>query len=175
MSLALLCAAGPAQAESLTMSLDRATALNFLRAATPYTVSVGAAGLTEKFRFYNPRDLRFVGGKVLVTADCKGEPIPFTAVLTPTLALSFDHVRNAFIVTVEKLPVKLTGFGEIRLDQFIDPVAIPATFTQQIDAAIPGLTVEAVVRDLKVLDDRIEARADLMFRKEAPTSAAAKQ
>jgi len=170
-----LTAAGSARAESLTMTLDRATALNFLRAATPYTVTVGAAGLEQRFRFYNPRDLRFVGGKVLVTADCKGEPIPFTAVLNPTLALSFDHIRNAFVVTVEKLPVKLTGMGELRLDQFIEPVLIPASFTQQIDAAVPGLTVDAIVRDLKVLDDRIEARADLVFRKEAPPTAAAQK
>ncbi len=165
-ALALL--AGAPRAESLQMTLDRPTLLNFLRAATPYDFEVTKAGFTETLTFYNPRELRFEGGRIRLKVDCRGEPIPVSAVLEPTLSLQFDNVRGAYVAKVEALPVSIGALGTVRLDQYVRPIQIPSSFTQTLDTGIPGLTIDAVVRDLKVLEDRIEARADLVFRKVPP-------
>ncbi|HET6372360.1 MAG TPA: hypothetical protein VFG76_03580 [Candidatus Polarisedimenticolia bacterium] len=165
---ALVLAAAPVRAESVLMTVDRPTMLNFLRAATPYSLEVSKAGFTETLILYNPRELRFEGGKIRLKIDCRGEVLPFSAVLEPTMSVSFDKTRNAFAAKVESLPVNLGAMGTIYLDQQIKPLLIPSAFSQTLQAGLPGLTIDTVVRDLKVLEDRIEARADLVFRKVPP-------
>lgn len=164
--------AAPARAESVVMSIDRAAALNFMRAATPWTVEVGMMGLTERFTFTNPRELRFEQGKVRLTVDCRGEPVSVSAVLQPTLTVAFDRQRNAFVAKVESLPVSVAGMGTVQLDRYIDPIALPVSFSQTLDQGIPGLVIDYLIRDLKVLEQRIEARADLVFRKTPPATRA---
>jgi len=154
-----------ARAESVVMSIDRATLHHFLRAATPYSFDVEQIGLKETLTLYNPREMRFENGRIRLRVDCKGEPIPFYAELVPTMTVGFDPAKNAFIFTIESLPVKIMPLGTIDLKKYIDPVEIPVTFSSPLDMGVPGLTVDTIVRDIKVLDDRIEARADLIFHR----------
>jgi hypothetical protein len=157
-----------ASAESATMSVDRATVLSFMRAATPYSFDLTTAGMTERLTFLNPRELRFEQGKARFKVDVRGEPVPVSAVLEPTMSLRFDNQRGAFVAQVESLPISLPGMGTMRLDRYIDPIVVPTSFTNAFfDEKLPGLTVDTLVRDLKILDDRVEAKVDLIFRKEA--------
>ena len=167
---AMATAVLPAPAESLTMSLDKPTALHFLRAATPYKLEVTKFGLTENFTFYNPRELRFEEGHIRLLIDCRAEPIIFETILEPTLSVSFDRMKNAFVVKVESLPVRIGRLGTINLDNYIDPVVIPVSFKHPLDIGVEGLSVETIIRGLKVHEDRIEAKADLIFRKEPPAT-----
>lgn len=157
-----------ARAESVVMTLDRAAALNFLRAATPYRFEVSTAGFTETFTLINPRELRFEQGRIRLKVDCRGEPIGVNALLEPTLVVTFDRAKNAWVLDVLSLPVTIGGIGTIALDEYIDPVVLPMAFSNTLDDGIPGLTIDTVIRDLKVLDDRIEAKADLVFRRLPP-------
>jgi hypothetical protein len=134
------------QAESATLSIDRVTTLNFMRAATPFTFEIVAAGFTERFTLFNPRELRFEAGKVRLKVDCRGEPMSVNAELEPTLVVYFD--------------------------QYIQPFVLPVSFSQTLDQGIPGLTIDYLIRDLRVLDEKIEAKADLVFRKQPPRPAA---
>ena len=170
--LLLVAACGTARAESVLMTMDRPTMLNFLRAATPYSFEVTKAGFTETLTLYNPRDLRFQDGKIYLKVDCTGEPIPFSAMLEPTLAVYFDRDKNAFVAKVESLPVTLGIMGRIHLDRYLKPISIPSSFSQPLELGIPGLMVDTVVRQLRILEDRIEARADLVFRKAPPERSA---
>ena len=171
----MLAAGATPRAESVTMTIDRPTALHFLRAATPYSFEVTKMGFTEIFTLYHPRDLRFDGGKIRLTVDCRGEPIGFHAELEPTLSVYFDRQKNAFVVKVESLPIKLGALGTIRLDEYLDPVEIPMSFSSPVNIGIPGLSIDTIIRELNVLEDRIEAKADLVFRKEPPPAATAAQ
>ena len=174
-SILVLSAAIPAaSAESVVMTIDRPTALNFLRAATPYKVEVGAAGLSETLILFNPRELVFTGGKLRLKIDCRGEPIPLEAVLEPTLVIAFDRRLNAFVARVESLPIGLGALGTIQLDQYLEPFILPVTFSQTLETGLPGLTIDYLIRDVKVLDDRVEARADLVFRKSPPVKTSAR-
>lgn len=170
---AFLASGDIARAESVLMTMDRPTLLNFLRAATPYDIEVSKAGLTETLTLYNPRQLRFDDGKIHLKVDCRGAPIPVEAILEPTVKVYFDRSRNAFVAEIESLPVDLGIMGRIYLERFLDPIVIPAVFSQPLDLGIPGLTVETVVRQLRVTEDRIEARADLLFHKTPPEQRAA--
>lgn len=156
-----------AVAENATMSVDRVTVLSFLRAATPYTFEINAAGVRQRLTFVNPRELRFEQGKARFKVDVRGEPLPVTAVLEPTMSVRFDNQRGAFVAQVESLPLSMAGMGTMRLDRYIDPIVVPTTFSNAFDEKIPGLTVDTIVRDLKILDDRVEAKVDLIFRKSA--------
>jgi hypothetical protein len=160
------------RAESATLSIDRVTALNFMRAATPYTFEIVAAGFTERFTLFNPRELRFEAGKVKLKVDCRGEPMSVNAELEPTLIVYFDRTKNAFVAKVQSLPVKMGALGTINLDQYLQPFVLPVSFSQTLDEGIPGLTIDYLIRDLRVLDEKIEAKADLVFRKQPPHPAA---
>ncbi|HZI93333.1 MAG TPA: hypothetical protein VFE84_03755 [Patescibacteria group bacterium] len=160
------------RAESATLSIDRVTTLNFMRAATPFTFEIIAAGFTERFTLFNPRELRFEGGKVRLKVDCRGEPMSVNAELEPTLVVYFDHQKNAFVAKVQSLPVRMGALGTINLDQYIQPFVLPVSFSQTLDQGIPGLTIDYLIRDLRVLDEKIEAKADLVFRKQPPRPAA---
>ena len=157
------------------MTIDRPTTLNFLRAATPYKVEVGVTGLSETLTLYNPRELVFIGGRLRLKIDCKGEPIAVEAVLEPTMAITFDRRLNAFVARVESLPLKLGSLGTIQLDQYLEPFILPVSFSQTLEAGLPGLTIDYLIRDVKVLDDRLEARADLVFRKTPPVKSSARK
>lgn len=173
MIAALALAAPPAHAESIVLTIDRATLLNFAKAATPYSFEVGKAGLTETLSLSNPREMQFVNGKIRLRVDCTGEPIPFFAELVPTVSMAFDRQKNAFVATIESMPVKIGPLGTIDLKKYIDPIEIPVNFAAPVDQVAPGLIVDTVIRDLKVLDDRIEARADLVFHRGQGATAAA--
>jgi len=163
-------AASPAFGQNVVLTVDRTTTLNFIRAATPYEFEVSLPGFTESFTLYNPRELRFEGGKIRLKVDCRGEPIGFSALLEPTMAVYFDRARGAFVAKVESLPIKLGSFGTIALDRYLDPIELPVSFSQTLESGLPGLTIDTVIRDVKVLEDRIEAKADLVFKKLAPPS-----
>lgn len=156
------------------MTLDRATMLMFLRAATPYSFEVTKAGVTETFTLDKPRELRFENGRIRLRVDCTGGPIPFVAELVPTLSIGFDREKNAFVIKVEELPVRIAPLGTIRLDKYLEPVEVPVTFTQPVDIGVPGLTVDTIVRQITVHENHIEARADLIFHRSGsppPTAA----
>ncbi|MFQ5701111.1 MAG: hypothetical protein ACE5HU_04635 [Acidobacteriota bacterium] len=163
---ALGALAGASRAESLTLSVDRATTLRFLRAATPYSIDVSKLGITETLTFYHPRELRFEDGHVRLRVDCRGAPIAFSAELAPTMSIRFDHLKNAFVAKVETMPVRIAGLGTILLDEYMEPIVIPVTFSSPLDIGVPGLSVATIVRGLSVLEDRIEAKVDLVFHKE---------
>lgn len=175
LAAALAAASGAAVAQSVVMTVDKPTTLNFLRAATPYSFDASAAGLTETLTLFNPRELVFEGGRLRLKIDCRGEPIPFSAVLEPTMTVTFDRQLNAFVAKVESLPIKLGPLGTIPLDQYLDPFVLPVAFSQTLEAGIPGLTIDYLIRDVKVLEDRLEARADLIFRKNPPSKASARK
>ncbi len=172
---ALALAAAPVRAESIVLTIDRATLLNFTKAATPYSFEVGKPGLSETLSLSNPREMKFENGKIRLRVDCTGEPIPFFAELVPTVSLAFDRQKNAFVATVDSLPVKIGPLGTIDLKKYIDPIEIPVTFAAPVDAVAPGLVVDTLIRDLKVLEDRIEARADLIFHRGEGATAAARR
>ena len=175
-AIALLAlAASPARAESVVLTIDRATLLNFAKAATPYSFDVGKSGITETLSLSNPREMQFVNGHIRLRVDCTGEPIPFFAELVPTVSLTFDRAKNAFVATVESMPVKIAPLGTIDLKKYINPIEIPVNFAAPVDSVAPGLIVDTVIRNLKVLEDRIEARADLVFRRGEGATAAAKR
>lgn len=171
----LALAAAPVRAESIVLTIDRATLLNFTKAATPYSFEVGKAGLSETLSLSNPREMQFENGRIRLRVDCTGQPIPFFAELVPTVSVAFDRQKNAFVATVESLPVKIGALGTIDLKKYIDPIEIPVTFAAPVDAVAPGLIVDTIIRDLKVLPDRIEARADLLFHRGEGSTAAAKR
>src|SRR5438093_2058246 len=125
-----LASAPAAHAESITMSVDRVTTLNFMRAATPYAFEVSAAGFTERLTLFNPRELRFEAGKIRLKVDCRGEPVAVTAELEPTLVIYFDHEKNAFVAKAQSLPVKVGALGTINLDQYLQPFDLPVAFSQ---------------------------------------------
>jgi len=170
---ALGLSATTARAESVTMTIDRLTTLNFMRAATPYSVDVNVAGFTQRLTLLNPRELRFEGGNIRLKVDCRGEQAGVSAVLEPTLVIYFDRQKNAFVAKVQSLPLSLGALGTINLDQYLQPFVLPVSFSQTLQDGIPGLTIDYVIRDLKVLDDRIQAKADLAFRRQPARSGTA--
>lgn len=155
------------------MTIDRPTTLSFMRAATPYTFDVNVAGFKQRLTLLNPRELRFEGGNIRVKVDCRGESMGVSAVLEPTLAVYFDRQKNAWVAKVQSLPLSLGALGTINLDQYLQPFVLPVSFSQTLEDGIPGLTIDYLIRDLKVLDERIEAKADLLFRRQPPHPATA--
>jgi hypothetical protein len=147
-----------------TFSVDAAAVQSFLRAVTPYDVSVGKGDLNEVLTLANPRNVRFQDGKVWLTLDCRGQPVPIEMVLTLAIGLKWDEESKAWMAYLASLPLEIPLFGKFDLAKYVDPYPIPQTFSQPAGNDEAPFSIDGLLKSLRILDDRILVEADLTFR-----------
>jgi len=155
---------GAPRAGDTTFSVDAAAVQSFLRAVTPYDVEVGKGELNEVLTLSNPRNVRFQDGKVWLTLDCRGQPMPIEMVVTIAIGLRWDEEKKAWMAYLASLPLEIPLFGKIDLAKYVDPYPIPQTFSQPAGNDEVQFSIDGLLKSLKVLDDRILVEADLSFR-----------
>lgn len=153
-----------ASAGATTFSVDAAAVQSFLRAVTPYDVVVGKGELNETLTLANPRNVAFRDGKVLLTLDCRGRPLPIEMVLSITIGLKWDEEQKAWMAYLASLPLEIPLFGKFDLAKYVDPYPIPQTFSQPAGNDEVPFVIDGLLKSLKIMDDRILVEADLTFR-----------
>jgi hypothetical protein len=163
----------PADRSEVRFTIGESALLDWLKAATPYTFSVGNSYLKVDLTLSEPRDLRLLDSKATLKVRLKGGAIPVDQVLTPVLTLHHDDAQNRYFVVVSSLPVQLPGLGSIDLKDSLPRFEMPELVEDLWRFRDRPVALNLDIRRIAVLDHRIEIGADVVFTPAVPGGAGA--
>ena len=149
-------------------TIGEAALLDLLKAATPYTFSVGNQYLKFDLTLSEPRDLRLTDAKATLRVRLKGTTIPVDQVLAPVFVLRHDEALNKYFVVVSSLPVQLPGIGTIDLKDSLPRFEMPELLEDLWRFSDRPVSLNLDIRRIAVLDHRVEIGADVVFTPAVP-------
>src|SRR5260221_10491600 len=85
--------------------------LEWLRAITPWAVTVGNQLLSTDLIFSDPSDLRLKDGLASLRIHARGRTLPIDQTLGPVISLGYDRSVNRYYGSLASLPLELPGLG----------------------------------------------------------------
>jgi len=167
-------AAAPAQSPPIDrggvqFTITEAALLDWLKAATPYTFSVGNQLLKIDLTLSEPRDLRLQDSKATFQVRLKGTTIPVDQVVSPVFQLRHDESVNKYFVVISSLPVQLPGLGTIDLKDSLPKFELPELVQDIWRFSDRPVAVNLDIRRIAVLDHAVEIGANVLFTSSVPT------
>lgn len=160
---------GAPDRSQVRLSLGERVLLDWLKASTPYTVTVNAQLFTTDLVFSEPSDLVLGNSKATFKVRVRGRTIPVDQVLAPSVSVRFDAKTGKYFVVVQSLPLQMPGMGRIDLKEFIPDWPLPATvedFWRFSDRPI-GLNLS--IRRVAIVEHAVEIGADVTFAQVNPS------
>ncbi len=157
-----------ADRSEVRFTIDEAAILDLLKAATPYTFSVGNQYLKFDLTLSEPRDLRLTDSKATLRVRLKGNSIPVDQVLAPVFTLRHDKALNSYFVVVSSLPVQLPGIGAVDLKDSLPRFELPEFVEDLWRFSDRPVSLNLDIRRIAVLDHRVEVGADVVFTPAVP-------
>jgi len=162
---------GPPPGRSeVRFTITESALLDWLRAATPYTFSVGNQILKVDLTLSEPRDLQLLDSRATLKIRLRGGSLGVDQVIQPVLALTHDAARGRYSVVVSSLPVQLPGLGAIDLKDSFPKFEIPEILEDLYRFGERPVALNLDIRRIAVLEHALEIGADVNF---APASAPA--
>jgi len=158
-----------ADRSGVRFTITEATLLDWLKAATPYTFSVGNQVLKIDLTMSEPKDLRLQDSKASFRVRLKGTTIPVDQVVAPVFLLRHDDALNKYFVVISSLPVLLPGLGTVDLKDSFPKFELPELVQDIWRFSDRPVAVNLDIRRIAVLDHAIEVGANLIFTPAAPT------
>ena len=158
----------PADRSEVRFTIGESALLDLLKAATPYTFSVGNQYLKIDLTLSDPRDLRLMDAKATLRVRLKGTTIPVDQVLAPVFILRHDEALNKYFVVVSSLPVQLPGIGTIDLKDSLPRFEMPELLEDLWRFSDRPVSLNLDIRRIAVLDHRVEIGADVVFTPAVP-------
>jgi len=149
-------------------TIGEAALLDLLKAATPYTFSVGNQYLKFDLTLSEPRDLRLTDAKATLRVRLKGNSIPVDQVLAPVFTLRHDEALNSYFVVVSSLPVQIPGIGTVDLKDSLPRFELPELVEDLWRFSDRPVSLNLDIRRIAVLDHRVEIGADVVFTPAVP-------
>ena len=149
-------------------TIGEAALLDLLKAATPYTFSVGNQYLKFDLTLSEPRDLRLTDAKATLRVRLKGSSIPVDQVLAPVFTLRHDEALNSYFVVVSSLPVQIPGIGTVDLKDSLPRFELPELVEDLWRFSDRPVSLNLDIRRIAVLDHRVEIGADVVFTPAVP-------
>lgn len=149
-------------------TIGEAALLDLLKAATPYTFSVGNQYLKFDLTLSEPRDLRLADSKATLKFRLKGNSIPIDQVLAPVFTLRHDEALNRYFVVISSLPVQLPGIGTVDLRDSLPRFEMPELIEDLWRFSDRPVSLNLDIRRIAVLDRRVEIGADVVFTPAVP-------
>lgn len=148
---------------SLQFRIGEPVILDWLRAVTPYTVTVGSPPLKTDLTFSEPRDLVLREGQATLKIRVQGRPIPVDQVLEPVIAVRYDPAGRRYALVISRLAVQVPGLGTIDLKSYIPPLEFPAVLENvwRSEERPYGLTL--AIRRVRILERAVQIGADAAF------------
>ncbi|HET6278663.1 MAG TPA: hypothetical protein VFG08_07760, partial [Candidatus Polarisedimenticolia bacterium] len=122
--------AAPELASQLQFSVQESALLELLRAATPYTVTVGSGLTAVDLILRDPSDLTLGEGKARFRIAVRGATIPIDQVLEPELTVEYDAQQRQYHIVVSRLAVRVPLLGTFDIRDALPPLAVPAVMEQ---------------------------------------------
>jgi hypothetical protein len=153
------------------LTIGEAPILEWLRAATPYTVTVGSPIVGADLVFQEPSELHLKEGAVSLKIRVKGRTIPLDQVISPVVAIVYDPNLNKYFGVLASLPIQLPGLGPIDLKDYIPRFEIPDVLEDlwRFPDRPVGLTLR--IRRITVRERLLEVGADVAFDSGNPRGA----
>ena len=149
-------------------TIGEAALLDLLKAATPYTFSVGNQYLKFDLTLSEPRDLRLTDAKATLRVRLKGNSIPVDQVLATVFTLRHDEALNRYFVLVSSLPVQIPGIGTVDLKDSLPRFELPELIEDLWRFSDRPVSLNLDIRRIAVLDHRVEIGADVVFTPAVP-------
>jgi len=150
-------------------TITEAALLDWLKAATPYTFSVGNQLLKIDLTMSEPKDLRLQDSKATFQVRLRGTNIPVDQVLTPVFTLRHDEALDKYFVVVSSLPLQLPGVGTFDLKDSFPRFEVPGMVQDIWKFSDRPVAVNLDIRRIAVLDHAVEIGADVIFTPAVPT------
>jgi hypothetical protein len=151
------------QHAELHFSVDESALFELLRAATPYTVTVGSGLTAVDLILRDPVDFILTEGEVRFRIRVRGATIPIDQVLEPVLTIEYDPHQRRYFVVVTSLTMRLPLLGTIDLRDALPRMAVPALIEQLWEVDSRPLGARFHIRRIAILDERLEISADVDF------------
>lgn len=144
-------------------SVEESALFELLRAATPYTITVGSGITAVDLILRDPAEFILSEGRASFKIGVRGATIPVDQVLEPVLTVEYDPRRRQYFVVVTSLPVQIPLLGTVDIREALPPIAVPALVEQlwQLDSRAVGARIH--IRRIAILDHRLEISADIDF------------
>ena len=157
-----------ADRSGVRFTITEAALLDWLKAATPYTFSVGNQVLKIDLTLSEPKDLRLQDSKASFQVRLKGTTIPVDQVVAPVFLLRHDDSLNKYFVVISSLPVLLPGLGTVDLKDSFPKFELPELIQDIWKFSDRAMAVNLDIRRIAVLDHAIEIGANVIFTPAAP-------
>lgn len=155
--------AAPEPSSQLQLSVQESALFELLRAATPYTVTVGSGITAVDLILRDPSDLTLGEGKARFRIAVRGATIPIDQVLEPELTVEYDAQQRQYLVVVSRLAVRVPLLGTFDIRDALPPLTVPALVEQlwRLDSRPIGTRFH--IRRIAILEHRLDIAADIDF------------
>ena len=158
-------AASPAPADhsEIRLTVGEEPILEWLRAATPYTMTVGGSLVGADLIFQDPSDLHLREGMASLKIRVRGRSVPIDQVVSPVISLSYDPKLNKYFGVLASLPIQVPGIGTIDLKDYVPRFEIPGVVEDlwRFPDRPVGLTLR--IRKIAIREHLLEVGADVAF------------
>jgi hypothetical protein len=153
----------PADHSPLQFRIAEPVLIDWLRAVTPFTVTVGKPPLATDLIFSDPADLVLKAGEARFKVRVRGRPLPVDQMLEPVVAVRYEPESRRYLLVVSSLPVQLPGLGTVDIRSYFPRLEIPALLENlwRSDERPYGLNL--TIRRVRILDHAIEVGAEARF------------
>lgn len=163
LSLAAAPAGNPAQKFEVQFTIDEAAIMDYLRAATPVTITVGRSPLRVDLILSDPRNLVLREGRADVSLRIRGRSFPFDDRISASVSISYDKNLRKYFAVMEELPLTVPGLGQLDLSDAIPRVGIPSLVEDIWRFADRPVGLNLTIRRLAILDHAIAVAGDVSF------------
>lgn len=160
----------PAARSDVRLTITENALLDWLKAATPYTFSVGNQILKVELTLSEPRELQLLDSRATLKIRLRGNSLGVDQVIQPVFTLNHDAARGRYYIVVSSLPVQLPGFGGIDLKDSFPKFEVPELLEDLYRFGDRPIALNLDIRRIAVLEHALEVGADVNF---APASTAA--
>jgi hypothetical protein len=145
--------------------------LEWLRAISPWTVTVGNQLLSTDLIFSDPSDLRLKDGLASLRIHARGRTLPIDQTLEPVISLGYDRTANRYYGSLASLPLELPGLGKVDLKDSVPRFEIPTVVENLWKFADRPVGLNLKIRRLAILDRVLEVGTEISFGPTAPSGA----
>ena len=165
--LALGCVAAtpaPGDRSIVRFRIGEGVLQDWLRAVTPFTVSVGSDPLRTDLVFSDPQGLTLRSGQASFKIRVRGKALAIDQTLAPVVTVRHDPRLNRYALVVSSLPLTLPGLGTIDLREAMPRLEIPALLEHLVNGKDRPIGIQLGIRRVAILDQAVEVEADATVR-----------
>jgi hypothetical protein len=160
-----------ADPSTVRFTIGEGPLLEWLRAVTPWTLTVGNQLLSTELVFSDPSDLRLKDGLASLRIHARGKTLPIDQTLEPVISLGYDRGANRYYGSLASLPLELPGLGKVDLKDSVPRFELPTVLENLWRFSDRPLGLNLKIRRIAILDHVLEVGTDITFAPTLPSAA----